>query len=168
MFRFHGPAKYGSAPSKVNAAIRPGTSGNSALNLHREFFAQIAAGTKRTEYRSRTPYWRCRLEGRHYDVIQSRKGYAPKRREMLEEFLGLRRFGKARNAYYAIRLGRVLKIQRWPAIIPSATSAARNVAGIESEFRATTLPGSPPPARPAGGTARAQRQRPHPPRRKKS
>jgi len=26
------------------------------LNLHREFFAQIAAGTKRVEYRRRTPY----------------------------------------------------------------------------------------------------------------
>lgn len=25
------------------------------LNLHREFFAQIAAGTKRIEYRDRTP-----------------------------------------------------------------------------------------------------------------
>jgi hypothetical protein len=33
------------------------------LNLHREFFAQIAAGTKRTEFRSRTRYWRRRLEG---------------------------------------------------------------------------------------------------------
>ncbi len=31
------------------------------LDLHRKFFAQIAAGTKRTEYRSRTPYWRSGL-----------------------------------------------------------------------------------------------------------
>jgi hypothetical protein len=31
------------------------------LNLHRKFFAQIAGGTKRIEYRS-TPYWRRRLE----------------------------------------------------------------------------------------------------------
>ena len=44
------------------------------LNLHREYFAQIAAGTKRIEYRSRTAYWRRRLEGRHYDVIQFRNG----------------------------------------------------------------------------------------------
>jgi hypothetical protein len=27
------------------------------LNLHREFFAAIAAGTKKTEYRARTPCW---------------------------------------------------------------------------------------------------------------
>jgi hypothetical protein len=52
------------------------------LNLHREYFAQIAAGTKRTEHRSRTHYWRRRLEGRHYDVIQFRNGYATKAPEI--------------------------------------------------------------------------------------
>jgi len=70
------------------------------LNLRREFLAQIAAGTKRIEYRSRTAYWRRRLEGRHYDVIQFRRhfvlarqvrnGYATKAPEMLVKFRGLR------------------------------------------------------------------------------
>ena len=83
------------------------------LNLHREFFAQIAAGTKRAEYRDQTPYWRRRLEGRHYDVIQFRNGYATKAPEMLVEFLGIRKDGKGRTGYYAIRLGRILKIKRW-------------------------------------------------------
>jgi hypothetical protein len=83
------------------------------LNLHREWFAQIAAGTKRTEYRDYTPYWRRRLEGRHYDVIHFRNGYATEAPEMLVEFHGLARHGKGRNAYYAIRLGRILKIKRW-------------------------------------------------------
>jgi hypothetical protein len=83
------------------------------LNLHREFFSQIAAGTKRTEYRDQTPYWRGRLEGRHYDVIQFRNGYATKAPEMLVEFWGVRKDGKGRNGYYAIRLGRILKIKRW-------------------------------------------------------
>jgi hypothetical protein len=32
-------------------------------NLHREYFADIAAGKKRTEYRDATPYWKRRLEG---------------------------------------------------------------------------------------------------------
>ena len=36
------------------------------LNLHREFFAAIANGTKSIEYRGRTAYWRRRLEGRRY------------------------------------------------------------------------------------------------------
>jgi hypothetical protein len=83
------------------------------LNLHREPFAAIAARTKRIEYRKRTPFWKIRLENRTYDVIQFRNGYARKAPEMLVEFRGLRRYGKGRNAYYAIRLGRILKIKRW-------------------------------------------------------
>lgn len=80
------------------------------LNLHREFFAQIAAGTKRIEYRSQTPHWKSRLEGKKYNVILFRNGYATKAPEMLVEFLGVRRYGKGKGAYYAIRLGRVLEI----------------------------------------------------------
>jgi hypothetical protein len=83
------------------------------LNVHREFFAQIAAKTKRFEYRSQSPYWRRRLEGRKYDLIQFRNGYATQAPEMLVEFSDLRRYGEGRNAYYAIRLGRILKIKRW-------------------------------------------------------
>ena len=83
------------------------------LNLHREFFAQIAAGTKRIEYRERTAYWKTRLENRQYDVIQFRNGYATKAPEMLVEFWGVRKDGKGRNGYYAIRLGKILKIKRW-------------------------------------------------------
>jgi ASC-1-like (ASCH) protein len=88
-------------------------SGTLQLNLHREFFAQIAAGTKRIEYRSRTPYWRRRLEARHYDVIQFRNGYATQAPEMRVEFLGLRKYGKGRTGKYAIRLGRILRMKRW-------------------------------------------------------
>jgi ASC-1-like (ASCH) protein len=83
------------------------------LNLHREFFAQIAAGTKRIEYRSQTPHWKSRLEGRHYEMVQFRNGYSKNAPEMHVELLGVRRYGKGRNAYYAIRLGRILKIKRW-------------------------------------------------------
>jgi hypothetical protein len=60
------------------------------LNLHREFFADIVAGIKRIEYRKRTPYWRKRLEGRKYDVIKFRNGYATNAPEMLVEFRGVR------------------------------------------------------------------------------
>jgi hypothetical protein len=85
------------------------------LNLRREFFGKIAARTKRIEYRDQAPHWRSRLEGRHYDVIQFRNGYATNAPEMVVQFLGIRRYGKGRNAYYAIRLGRILKIKRWKA-----------------------------------------------------
>jgi ASC-1-like (ASCH) protein len=83
------------------------------LTLHRQFFAEIAAGTKPIEYRSQTTYWKRRLEGREYDAILFRNGYSRIAPEMLVEFVGLRRYGKGRKAYYAIRLGRVLKIKRW-------------------------------------------------------
>lgn len=83
------------------------------LNLHREFFAAIVAKTKRIEYRERTAYWKTRLENRRYDVICFRNGYASNAPEMLVEWRGVRRYGTARRGYYAIRLGRILKIKRW-------------------------------------------------------
>jgi hypothetical protein len=81
------------------------------LNLHREFFAQVAAKTKRIEYRERTPYWRTRLENRRYDVIQFRNGYATRAPVMVVEFLGVRKIRKWGKPHYAIRLGRILKIK---------------------------------------------------------
>jgi hypothetical protein len=83
------------------------------LNLHREFFAAIANKKKRIEYRKQSRYWRSRLEDRKYDTILFRNGYAKDAPEMLVEFRGLRRYGKGRDAYYAIRLGRVLRMRRW-------------------------------------------------------
>jgi hypothetical protein len=83
------------------------------LTLHRQYFAQIAARTKRTEYRRASRYWKSRL--REYNKILFRNGYARNAPEMLVEFRGLRRYGKGRSAGYAIRLGRILKIKRWIA-----------------------------------------------------
>jgi hypothetical protein len=83
------------------------------LNLHREFFGAIATRRKRIEYRMQSPYWRKRLEGRKYEMILFRNGYAKNAPEMLVQFCGLRRYGRGRDAYYAIRLGRILQIKRW-------------------------------------------------------
>ena len=86
------------------------------MTLQRKFFAAIAAGHKRTEYREQKPYWRTRLEGRHYEFIKFRNGYTADAPEMMVEFKGLRRLGKGPEARYAIRLGRVLWIKRWSNI----------------------------------------------------
>ena len=71
---------------------------SSILHMHlpREFFAQIAARTKRIEYRDQSPHWRARLEGRKYDAVQFRRTATPRTRapEMLVEFRGLRRYGR--------------------------------------------------------------------------
>ena len=83
------------------------------LNLFREYFDAIVEGRKGVEYRARSPFWRRRLEGRKYDAINFRNGYAAKAPEMLVEFRGIRRYGTGRGAYYAISLGRVIKLKRW-------------------------------------------------------
>lgn len=83
------------------------------LNLHRRFFEAIARKRKRIEYRKQSAYWRSRLEERSYEVILFRNGYAKDAPEMLVEFRGLRRYGRGRDAYYAIRLGRILRIKHW-------------------------------------------------------
>jgi hypothetical protein len=84
------------------------------LHLHREFFAAIVAREKKIEKRALSPYWRKRLEGRHYKFIKFRNGYARDAPEMLVQFRGVRRHGKGRTGYYAIQLGRILKLRRWP------------------------------------------------------
>jgi len=96
------------------------------LNLHREFFAAIANKQKRVEYRRQSRYWRKRLEERKYDAILFRNGYAKDAPEMLVEFRGLRRYGKGRDVYYAVRLERILKIRRWPKGRPN-TSAQKGL-----------------------------------------
>jgi hypothetical protein len=85
------------------------------LTLHRQYFAEIVRGTKRTEYRKQSPYWRKRLEGRKYKVIQFRNGYGKHVPEMIVEFRGARRIGRGKDAEYAIRLGHILGLKRWPA-----------------------------------------------------
>jgi hypothetical protein len=91
------------------------------LNLHGEFFAMIATGKKRTEFRDQTPYWKKRLEHRKngvfqfrkYDLIQFRNGYATDAPEMQVQFRGIRHTTKDGKILYAVRLGKILKIKRW-------------------------------------------------------
>jgi hypothetical protein len=85
------------------------------LTLHRKFFTEIADGSKKIEYRKRTSYWKTRLEGRTYDVIKFRNGYATDAPEMIVQFRGVKKIHKWGAPHYAIALGRILKIKRWPA-----------------------------------------------------
>ena len=77
------------------------------LNLYRKYFDQILKGEKIIEYRDITPYWSKRLEGRHYDVIQFRNGYAKVAPTMVVEYKGIvvdDLYGR-----YAIKLGNILE-----------------------------------------------------------
>lgn len=83
------------------------------LNLRRPFFDLIATGLKKTEYRECTPYWKRRLEGRDFDIICFRNGYATKAPTMEVEYLarGFRVVGGKKE--YAIRQGKILKIKNY-------------------------------------------------------
>jgi hypothetical protein len=79
------------------------------LNLHRKWFDAIACGKKKKEVRARTPFWTARLDGRTYQEIHFRNGYATKAPWLRVEFKGVTRRGRGRSAEYVIRLGRVLR-----------------------------------------------------------
>ncbi len=76
------------------------------LNLYRKYFDQIAEKHKVVEYRDITPYWSKRLEGRHYDVIKFRNGYAKKAPEMIVEYKGM----YTTDSQYAIVLGEIIEV----------------------------------------------------------
>ena len=79
------------------------------LTLEREWFDDIVRGVKNEEYRGLKDYWKTRLEGRTYDVVRFRNGYAADAPEMDVEFLGVDK----RHDCYAIRLGKILSLKRW-------------------------------------------------------
>ena len=80
------------------------------LNLYRKYFDAIANGTKTTEYREVTPYWSKRLEGRHYDVIKFRNGYAKDAPTMLVEFKSIGKVTFQTTSKYAIDLGEIIEV----------------------------------------------------------
>ena len=58
------------------------------LTLKRQFFNQIANGTKKIEYREVKKYWTTRIKNREYSEIYFRNGYNPRCPFMRIEYLG--------------------------------------------------------------------------------
>ena len=75
------------------------------LNLYRKYFDAIVNGTKTIEYRDKTDYWKKRIEGREYDIIKFRNGYAKDAPTMLVEYLGYDITDR-----YEIKLGKVTEV----------------------------------------------------------
>jgi len=94
----------GSSPARNSRSILH-------LTLEREWFDDIARGVRNEEYRELKDYWKTRLEGRKYDIVRFRNGYATDAPVMDVEFLGVEK----RQDCYAIRLGKVLSVKRWRA-----------------------------------------------------
>ncbi len=78
------------------------------LNLVRRWFDEIAAGTKRKEFRQFTDYWQTRLQDREYDFIEFRNGYATDALRMRVQFRGVMLQGRGSNKVFVIKLGRIL------------------------------------------------------------
>ena len=74
------------------------------LNLYRRYFDEILSGEKRIEYREVTPYWSKRLEGRNYDVIQFRNGYAKVAPIMIVTYEGF----YIKEDHYCLPSGKIL------------------------------------------------------------
>ena len=75
------------------------------LNLYRKYFDAIAAGTKTIEYRDKTDYWKKRIEGKEYDIIKFRNGYAKTAPTMLVEYGGYDITDR-----YEIKLGKIIEV----------------------------------------------------------
>ena len=78
------------------------------LTLHKRWFDEILAGTKKIEYREIKPYWTRRLFNKdgtpkQFDEISFRNGYSKNCRRMRVEFLGIR----TEKEEYEISLGGV-------------------------------------------------------------
>ena len=75
------------------------------LNLFRKYFNQIAEGTKTIEYRDKTDYWKKRIEGKEYDIIKFRNGYATDAPTMLVEYNGYDITDR-----YEIKIGKITEV----------------------------------------------------------
>lgn len=87
------------------------------LRLKRKWFDAIVGGYKTEEYRKASEYWRSRIENRTYDTIMFRNGYGPTRPTVLVEYKGWGRVHAGGDDFYAIRLGKPLKM--WNFELPS-------------------------------------------------
>ena len=83
------------------------------LNLYRKYFDAIFDGTKTIEYRKKTDYWKKRIEGREYDCIQFRNGYATKAPTMLVEYNGYKIGFNGIGEEYQIKIGKIIEVKNY-------------------------------------------------------
>ncbi len=83
--------------------------------IRRKWFDDIVSGKKRQEYREVKRYWTKRIEGREYDEIHFRNGYARDAPFMRVKYQGWRFSTLAGRKVYALQLGPILEIRNHPA-----------------------------------------------------
>ncbi|MCA9478455.1 MAG: ASCH domain-containing protein [Nanoarchaeota archaeon] len=90
------------------------------LSLHRQWFDEIANGTKTTEFRTIKPYWTKRLEGRIFDEVWFKNGYAKDAPFMRVEWKGLILTSYHGEKKYGIKLGAILELKHYPLDLNSS------------------------------------------------
>ena len=85
------------------------------LPINRIWFDAILSGSKYMEYRDVKPYWTKRIEGREYDEIHFRNGYARDAPFMRVKYQGWKFCTLAGKRVYALQLGPILEIRNHPA-----------------------------------------------------
>lgn len=89
------------------------------LTLKKIWFDKIASGEKTEEYRDIKPYWTARLEGREYNEIHFRNGYAKDAPFMKVEWKGCKKGHEPwKNnliwpIQYVIKLGKILEVKNY-------------------------------------------------------
>ena len=82
------------------------------FTLHKKWFDEILAGSKKIEYRDIKPYWTKRLfndDGtpKNFDEILFRNGYSKNCRKMRVKFLGVKKGKDKVKKKYEIMLGKI-------------------------------------------------------------
>jgi hypothetical protein len=83
------------------------------LTLEKKYFEEIAGGEKPYEYRKVKPYWTKRLEGKSFDEVQFKNGYATDAPFMRVEVKGISQTVFLGEMHYRIALGRILEVRNY-------------------------------------------------------
>lgn len=83
------------------------------LHIHRAWFDAIAQGYKTVEYRSATPYWAKRLEGRDYDSVLLHNGYRPSDPQLVMDYSGCEKIEADGAEYYRLQLGKIRQVRNY-------------------------------------------------------
>jgi hypothetical protein len=83
------------------------------LVLKRKYFERIYNGTKTTEYRDFTNYWRRRIEGNHFTHIKFQLAYSKNPPTMLVEVKDRNVVEYKDDLAYAFDLGEIIEVNNY-------------------------------------------------------
>lgn len=82
------------------------------MNSSKHCFEELSSGRRREEVCPLTAFWQSRLQGREYDEIHFRNGYAKDAPFLRVEYKGAIQGQHDGNPCWRIKLGKVLEVRR--------------------------------------------------------